>query len=137
MSNTQIKSPSFIAVDFDGTVVTHEYPRIGVPVPNAIETLKKLQAAGHRIILYTMRSKKELYEAVSYLHDNGISLFGVNGNPTQQTWTSSPKVYAHLYIDDAALGTPLTYDPALSIDNNREYVNWYIVESILKQQNYI
>ena len=26
-----------IAVDFDGTIVTHEYPKIGKPIPFAIE----------------------------------------------------------------------------------------------------
>ena len=32
-----------IAIDFDGTIVTHEYPKIGKPIPFAIQTLKKLQ----------------------------------------------------------------------------------------------
>ena len=32
-----------IAVDFDGTIVEHEYPRIGAEIPFAIDTLKRLQ----------------------------------------------------------------------------------------------
>ena len=28
-----------IAVDFDGTIVTHEYPKIGRDIPFAIDTL--------------------------------------------------------------------------------------------------
>ena len=40
-----------IAVDFDGTIVTHEYPKIGKPIPFAFATLKKLQEEHHRIIL--------------------------------------------------------------------------------------
>ena len=32
-----------IAVDFDGTIVTHEYPKIGKPIPFAIDALKRLQ----------------------------------------------------------------------------------------------
>ena len=32
-----------IAVDFDGTIVQHRYPRIGKEVPFAIDTLKRLQ----------------------------------------------------------------------------------------------
>ena len=32
-----------VAVDFDGTIVTHEYPKIGKEIPFAIDTLKRLQ----------------------------------------------------------------------------------------------
>ena len=32
-----------IAVDFDGTIVEHRYPRIGEEIPFAIDTLKLLQ----------------------------------------------------------------------------------------------
>jgi len=28
-------------------------------------------------------------------------------NPTQDRWTDSPKCYANIFIDDAALGCPL------------------------------
>lgn len=114
-----------IAVDFDGTIVEHLYPAIGQDVPYAIKTLADLIANGHKIILYTMRSdteptgklpdnikpypkgRKPLTEAVDYLKARGIILYGVNENPTQKEWTSSPKVYADLYIDDSALGCPL------------------------------
>ena len=40
-----------IAVDFDGTIVEHKYPAIGKEKPFAIETLKRLQFEGHRLIL--------------------------------------------------------------------------------------
>ena len=45
-----------IAVDFDGTIVTHMYPAIGKEVPNAIRVLKRLQEQGVLLILWTMRS---------------------------------------------------------------------------------
>ena len=48
-----------IAVDFDGTIVTHDYPRIGKPIPFAIDTLKKLQADGHQLILWSVREGKK------------------------------------------------------------------------------
>jgi hypothetical protein len=50
-----------------------------------------------------------LTDAVNWFKDNGIPLWGVNGNPEQRTWTDSPKAYCQLYIDDAGLGTPLVY----------------------------
>jgi hypothetical protein len=104
----------FICVDFDGTIVDHQYPEIGQPVPHAIESLKKLSDQGARLILFTMRSDEKkkralLTEAVDYLKKNGIELFAVNENPTQKSWTKSPKAYGHFYIDDAAVGCPLIH----------------------------
>lgn len=95
------------AIDFDGTVVMHEYPEIGAPVPGALAAMKEFQDAGGWIILWTMRSGETLADAVKYLESNGIVLRGINENPQQRTWTGSPKAYAHVYVDDAALGCPL------------------------------
>ena len=73
-----------IAVDFDGTIVTHEYPEIGTPVVGAIETLKCLHENGHKIFLWTMRGNKRyngrdlLQEAVEYCEDNGITVSYLN-----------------------------------------------------------
>ena len=120
-----------IAIDFDGTCVAHEYPRIGKDI-GAIPVLKKIIKNGNNIILYTMRSGKELEEAVEWFKKNEISLYGVNKNPSQASWTSSPKVYAHMYIDDAALGIPLV-EPL----NKRPYVDWEEVEIILKEKGVI
>jgi trehalose-6-phosphatase len=97
----------YICVDFDGTLVDHRYPEIGRPVPDALVWLKKFQSHGARIILYTMRSGTFLTQAVNYVEAAGITLYGVNHNPDQDSWTTSPKAYANLYIDDAAVGCPL------------------------------
>ncbi len=104
----------YICVDFDGTIVDHCFPDIGAPVPGAIDWLKRFQKAGAVIILFTMRSDSRKYgnvlsAAVDYLEKNGIKLFGVNENPDQAEWTSSPKPYGDLYIDDAAIGCPLIH----------------------------
>ena len=42
-----------IAVDFDGTIVTHEYPKIGTELPFATETLKMLIKDHHKMILWS------------------------------------------------------------------------------------
>lgn len=117
----------YIAVDFDGTCVTHEYPRVGRDI-GAVPVLKKLVDSGHHLILNTMRSGKELVDAVQWFADNDIPLYGANENPTQKEWTLSPKVYAHLYIDDAALGCPLRFDRAVS---SRPFVDWEVVDTYL------
>lgn len=114
-----------IAVDFDGTCVTHQYPDIGRAI-GAMPVLADLVKAGHKIILYTMRSGLELDYAVNWLKFQGIPLYGINENPGQEQWTSSRKVYADLYIDDAALGIPLKQYP-----NERPCVDWLAVKRLL------
>ena len=123
----------YIAIDFDGTCVTHDYPRIGKDI-HAIPVLKKLVSNGHKLILNTMRSGKELDDAVNWFKENNIELFGINENPTQKRWTNSPKVYAHMYIDDAALGCPLLNIPEIS---DRPFVNWVSIEVTLSQMGII
>lgn len=122
-----------IAVDFDGTCVTHDYPNIGSDI-GAVPILKRIVDNGHKIILYTMRSGYYLDEAKKWFKDNGIEIFAANENPTQKTWTDSNKVYANLYIDDAALGCPLIYDREIS---DRGFVNWKYVEKYLEKLDVI
>src|SRR5210317_469256 len=95
-----------IAVDFDGTCVTHEYPNIGREI-GAGDVLRALRAQGHDIILFTMRGGKLLKAAIDWFAWNNVELYAINDNPTQNEWTESRKVHAHLYIDDRALGIPL------------------------------
>lgn len=97
---------SIVAIDFDGTVVTHEYPYTGDDL-GAEGVLKELVANNNRLILYTMRSGKLLDKAKRWFEERNIPLWAVNQNPEQREWTESPKVYAHLYIDDSNLGCPL------------------------------
>ena len=115
----------YICVDFDGTIVDHRYPEIGEPAPVAIVWLKRLQLLGAKIILFTMRSNRGdginfLQDAVVYLEENGVQLFGVNRNPDQDIWTSSPKAYGEVYVDDAAFGCPLIHPKGFA----RPCVDW-------------
>jgi len=122
-----------IGIDFDGTCVTHEYPEIGKDI-GAQLVLKKLTEAGHQLILYTMRSCSRLEDAEKWFADNGIPLLASNINPTQHKWSKSPKVYCHLYIDDAALGVPLLFNENYS---KRPFVDWSKVEEFLKMKGLI
>lgn len=110
-----------IAVDFDGSIVRHEYPRVGRPIDGAIEWMKKWSQAGAKLILWTMRDKEELDDAIQYCADNGVTFYSHNSNPMQSSWTTSPKCYAHLYVDDAAYGCPLIDE------DNSPYIDWSIV----------
>lgn len=118
----------YLGIDFDGTCVTHEYPNVGRDI-GAQAVLKALVAKGHRLILNTMRSGTTLADAQQWFIDNNIPLYGVNHNPDQSSWTQSPKVYAHLYIDDAALGVPL----CAGTGRERNYVDWDNCEMLLRE----
>ena len=137
-----------INIDFDGTVVTHDFPRVGKDIGSQ-KVLKKLVEKGHQLILFTMRddtpdSMDEYYQikpgnryltdAINWFKSNDIPLYGIQSNPTQSMWTTSPKSYAELLIDDTALGCPLKFDLSIS---NRPFVDWIEVEKMLIQIGYL
>ncbi|MGM0505237.1 MAG: BT0820 family HAD-type phosphatase [Bacteroidota bacterium] len=95
-----------IAVDFDGTIVDHEYPEIGKPKLFAFETLKALQDKGVSLILWTFRAGKELEEAVEFCKKNGVEFYAVNKNYPEEIFDDSisRKINADIYIDDRNLG---------------------------------
>jgi hypothetical protein len=95
-----------IAVDFDGTIVEHEFPKIGKENLFAFRTLKELEKQGARLILWTFRTGKELDEAVEYCKNNGIEFYAINRNYPEEVMdeTISRKIDADIYIDDKNLG---------------------------------
>lgn len=122
-----------IAIDFDGTCVEHEYPSVGMDVEGAVETLRALNNKGHRLILFTMRSGDKLDKAVKWFKDREIELWAVNENPEQREWTESPKVFADVYIDDAALGCPIMFIDGV----RRPVINWRKVREWLEYHGYL
>jgi hydroxymethylpyrimidine pyrophosphatase-like HAD family hydrolase len=95
-----------IAVDFDGTIVEHEYPEIGKEKLFAFQTLKELEKLGAMLILWTFRTGKELDEAVEYCRKNGIEFYAVNKNYPEEIFDEnvSRKINADIYIDDKNIG---------------------------------
>ena len=96
-----------IAVDFDGTIVEHNYPRIGKPLPFAFDVLRKLsQEEHHRLILWTMREGELLQEAVDYCAKHGVYFYAHNKNyPEEEYQEGDPrKIGADVYIDDRNIG---------------------------------
>jgi hypothetical protein len=95
-----------IAVDFDGTIVEHQYPEIGQELLFAIETLKELQKQKHQLVLWTFRSGTYLDEAVEYCRHRGLEFYAVNKNYPEEEYSESisRKINADLFIDDRNLG---------------------------------
>lgn len=94
-----------IAVDFDGTIVEHAYPKIGAPIPFAIETLLQLQKKGHTLLLWSVRDGDLLQEAVDYCAKKGLNFYAANKNyPEEDVSQASRKLNADLFIDDRNVG---------------------------------
>ena len=123
-----------IAVDFDGTIVTHEYPKLGELVPGAKETINTLAENGHKIFLYTMRDRDTLLEAKQFIIANDIKINKFNESPAQ--FSTSPKQYAHIYIDDAAAAVPvMNYKGHRVIDWG--IIAWYLhIQELITDEQY-
>ncbi len=96
-----------IAVDFDGTIVEHRYPKIGEEIPFATETLKILVKERHRLILWTVREGDLLEEAIEWCRQRGVSFYAVNKDYPEEEKNHhgfSRKLKADLFIDDRNLG---------------------------------
>ncbi|MGC9151872.1 MAG: BT0820 family HAD-type phosphatase [Microbacter sp.] len=97
-----------IAVDFDGTIVEHAYPKIGREIPFAFDVLKRLQQEEyHQLILWTVREGELLTEAVDFCRSRGLEFYAVNSNhPNEDAEEEKAprKLVADLFIDDRNLG---------------------------------
>ena len=96
-----------IAVDFDGTIVEHRYPKIGEEIPFATETLKILAQERHKLILWTVREGELLEEAIEWCRQRGVFFYSVNKDYPEEEKSHngfSRKLKADLFIDDRNLG---------------------------------
>jgi len=95
-----------IAIDFDGTIVEHQYPEIGKERLFAFQTLKELEKKGARLILWTFRVGKELDDAIEFCRKNGVEFYAVNKNYPEEIVDESVsrKIDADIYIDDKNVG---------------------------------
>lgn len=97
-----------IAVDFDGTIVTDNYPAIGNEIPFAVETLKMLRQDGHKLILWTVREGELLEKALDWCENRGLTFYAVNREYPEETIDSNPyysrKPKVDMFIDDRNFG---------------------------------
>lgn len=99
-----------IAVDFDGTIVDHKYPKIGREIPFAVDTLKRIQAEQNTLILWSVREGQLLRDAVDWCRSRGLEFYAVNSNHPEEYYEgeeiklSPRKLKADIFIDDRNLG---------------------------------
>ena len=107
--------PIILCVDFDGTTVIDDFPRIGKEKKGAISTLKDLQESGFKIVIWTCREGKFQDKMVAWLHSNGFFPDAINENVHPNLHGSAKhKVYADFYLDDKS------FPPFTNWDDVRE-----------------
>lgn len=95
-----------IAVDFDGTLFTEEYPNIGKPKWRVINWCKERQVKGDILILWTCREGEYLQEAIEMCKDVGLVFDYVNENVPlriKRCGNDCRKIGADIYLDDKAM----------------------------------
>ena len=127
-----------IYLDFDGTVVEHQYPALGAENPHAFRVIRTLQDKGHAIILNTFRADLNdgsLEEALAFLNDSAHGLDTISRSTAKKIHpgpfdlTESLR-FDKLYIDDIAEGIPLIPNRIIA---NGFMVDWLAVEHALIQ----
>ncbi|MFI3282502.1 MAG: hypothetical protein SNG10_03125 [Rikenellaceae bacterium] len=114
-----------IAVDFDGTIVKHRYPKIGEEIPFAIDTLKLLIEDHHRVILWTVREGELLREAVEWCRERGVEFYAVNQDFPEENGSLkgySRKLKADLFVDDRNLGGIPDWGTIYTMISRREHL---------------
>lgn len=92
-----------IAVDFDGTLCTDEWPDIGKPIHRVINYAKEQKEKGAKLILWTCRTGANLDAAVRWCERMGVIFDAVNENLPETISAfgqDTRKIFAHEYIDD-------------------------------------
>lgn len=96
-----------IAVDFDGTLFTDEYPNVGEPIMTAINWCKHQKLLGNTLILWTCRSGRELDMAIEVCRDYDLHFDYVNCNTIENIIKygkrDTRKIYADIYLDDKSI----------------------------------
>lgn len=130
-----------IILDFDGTCVTNEFPKVGKNI-GAEFVLRRLQERGHKIVLFTARADDPnneffpgnfLTDAVNWFTENGIELYGINRNPDNDIYGYTRKVTGDIVIDDLAIGAPLIMYPQMS---TKPFIDWNELQDMLDAMGY-
>ncbi|MBL7895331.1 MAG: hypothetical protein JNK50_08580 [Bacteroidia bacterium] len=127
------KTKMTIYLDFDGTVVEHQYPLIGPLNIGCIEVIDKLCKTGHEIVINSMRAEYDktlLKEAIEFLNKslsdlnnstNKYSLIHTDYkyDPTKWDWNLHFET-KRIFIDDVCEGIPLKNGVSIK----RAMVDW-------------
>lgn len=91
-----------IAIDFDGTIVEHEFPEIGPLREHAKEAINTI-AKHNRVCIWTCRNGDYAVKACKFLNENEIPFDFFNASPIDYINAGCRKIIADCYIDDRNL----------------------------------
>lgn len=114
-----------ISVDFDGTIVTQNYPNVGELLPHAKEVLREWHDKGYKIIINTCRIKSQLEDARAFLIEHNIPFDAINENlPERIRYFNGDtrKISADVYIDDRGLFT--------------KKIDWLEIKRLMEEKEY-
>lgn len=115
--NNQVKytpqSYPVIAVDFDGTLVKDQFPNLGQPFIEGINTVNAMIEVGYEIVIWTAR--QELVPVMEHLKNHGLNIDKVKINAhadymLNRYESQGIKIGASIYIDDRGYGAPIFND---------------------------
>lgn len=92
-----------IAVDFDGTLCENKWPEIGEANEDMIYYLRKRQAEGDKLILWTCRVGDMLRKAINWCYNYGLIFNAVNENLPEiidSFGSDTRKIFANEYIEE-------------------------------------
>ena len=120
-----------IAIDFDGCLCENKYPEIGEEHTEVLDILRREQAHGSKLILWTCREGERLHEAVKWCNERGIHFDCLNNNLlslSEKFENNSRKVCATEYWDDRAVQIPFNPTSLSAVPTK------YLVEELKKRE---
>ncbi len=105
-----------VCIDFDGTLVDDEFPKIGKLKPHAKEVVNFLHEIGYKVIIWTCRGRQMEQDALDFLDMNGIHYDYCNNNLPESIkyWKyESRKISYDVLIDDRNLNGFMGWDKVI------------------------
>ena len=137
-NDTHRKLPYTIAVDFDDTLVTDNYPDVGEIIFENWKKVLKAKEAGAKIVLWTCRTDEPLKKAVEFCKEHGLVFDAVNENieEAKKFYNNDPrKIFADEYWDDRSIGNFCKYNyPLTEKDRIEEVIKPFTRE--IKKDNF-
>lgn len=106
-----------VAVDFDDTV--YDFHKAGHTYPEIEDLLRRCQALGFYIVLFTGSHYTEWPRQTAYLEKRGINIHAVNKNPIPLPFGNHGKMYYNILLDDRA-GLGQAYRTLIQVLNEIE-----------------
>lgn len=125
-----------IAIDMDSTIWTENFPEVGVPYKDSIETINDMVKVGYEVIIWTSRGGDNLEKCKEELYRLGLNK-EIKFNEHAKYFTDrypvhSPKIAASIYIDDKGYGAPKSFVNYWSILHG-EFLGSYYFSDVLRK----